>query len=147
MPTQYPLVNRQEYEHSAARLIFDGEEYIGVTSIDYSSELKKTKVFGTRPQALGITRGKHEASWSFEMTKREGDAFLAKIGDGYGEKIFSVVCNYGNGEDITTDEILSAWIEKASDSSTGEGVLMTKFDCGCLDVKKNGKSIVANSIY
>jgi len=145
--TQYPLVNKQEYEHSAARLIFDGEEYIGVTSIEYNSELKGTKIFGTRPQAIGRTRGKHEAGWSFEMTKREADAFLEKLGDGYGEKIFGVVANYGNGEDLTTDEVISARIEKVSDSSTGEDALMTKFECSCMDIKKNGRSIVANSIW
>ena len=151
MPTAYPTINGFAHEMNTARITANGKEYVGISSIDYDTELSPGEVRGTRAQLLARTRGSHKASSSMEMSKRDGQDFLDNLGDGYGGVVFDVVASYPGDpatSDMITDVVRGARITKVSQSaSEGDEAIMMKFDLSVLDVHFGGKSIVPNSIY
>jgi hypothetical protein len=130
----YPLVNGHRYSFASIEAIFNGIPYIGFSAINYKPSLKATMVYGSRPQALGRTRGKQEHTFDFEMYRLEFEIFKATLGIGgvgFGETPFDVVVQYAETlQPVTTDTIISARIEEVDLSNT-DGTDPSKVKCTC----------------
>lgn len=74
-----PLVNG--FYPAYADIIFrmNGLQFVGVTSIDYSDDLKRAKVYGTQKVMLGLTTGKYEAEGSVTFLLSPAQLLLASL--------------------------------------------------------------------
>ena len=80
-PISYPLINGVRYDFSSVELNFNGLiQRAGIKALSYKHSLTPGELRGNRPQLVGRTRGKYEASASFEMFKLEYQSFIAAIG-------------------------------------------------------------------
>lgn len=55
-------------------------QFVGVTSIDYDDDLKRSKVFGTQKVSLGLTNGKYEANGSVTFLLNPANLLIATLG-------------------------------------------------------------------
>jgi hypothetical protein len=130
----YPLVNGHRYSFVSIEAIINGLPYIGFSAINYKQSLKAGMVYGSRPQALGRTRGKQELTFDFEMYRLEFELLKATLGIagvGFGETPFDTVVQYAEAlQPVTTDTIISARIEEV-DLSNADGTDPSKVKCTC----------------
>lgn len=143
----YPLVNGHRYSFASIEARFNGLPFIGFSAINYKPSLKAGMVYGSRPQALGRTRGKQEITFDFEMYRLEFELFKATLGlagVGFGETSFETIVQYSEGalQPVVTDTILSARIEEV-DLSNADGTDASKVKCTCsaMNILLNGVSI------
>ncbi len=103
-------------------------------------------VYGSRPQAIGRTRGKQELTFDFEMYRIEFEILKATLGVGgigFGETPFDTIVQYAElGQPVVTDSIISARIEEA-DLSNADGSDPSKVKCTCsaMQIYLNGVPI------
>jgi hypothetical protein len=150
LPLQYPLVNGHRYSFASIEAIFNGIPFIGFTAVNYKPSLKAAMVFGSRPQAIGRTRGKAEHTFDFEMYRLEFELFKTSLGAaglGYGETSFDTVVLYSElFQPVTTDVIVSARIEEV-DLSNADGTdpSKVKVTCSAMSILLNGMPIAIPS--
>jgi hypothetical protein len=109
----YPLISGVRHEWSSVEIRLKGDIYIGVKSINYTDDLKPTKLYGTHPKPIGRTRGQYNCSASIEMYTAEASKFRAVLGPGYKEVEFDIVVSYvESGFETITDGIFGCRIVK-----------------------------------
>lgn len=150
MPSpSYPQINKKAYSFCSIELSIDaiGDTTIGIQSVDYKMSLKPGAVTGASARKNGRTLGKYEPSASMTMYKLDADAFIAELGDGFGEVEFNIIMNFAeDGMPISTVEIIGCRIaEMSEDNKEGEEATMTKFDLDVMDILINNKSMIKQS--
>jgi hypothetical protein len=151
MAENYPLINGQFYEFARLVISIDGEEYVGITAINYGSELMPGEARGVGPQRLGRTLGEHKAEADMEMLEPSWQALLAKLGKGFGAKIFEISVSYSASGDlpVVTDVLKGVRITKPGAAlAQGPDPAKRKIALDINDVDYSGLgSIVPDSIY
>lgn len=143
---QIPLINGHRYQFTSLEANVAGIPIPGITELTYSDTLEPGKVEGARPQLLGRTRGKYEAEASMSMYRQEFDELTTKLGDGYGEKVFNIVANYGDdGQPTVTDRIVGCRIKKVDNQAQkGNDPLEVKLELDIMYITRNDKTLVKN---
>lgn len=140
----YPNVNGFEWSFASIELKVNGTRYFGATGINYDDSLTPGRVIGTSTVPLGSTAGTWDGSGSLEMNRRDAQALIDELGDGYGRVIFSIVVQYAEeGMPVITDELPAVRIQKAGNSnSQGSDASKMSFDLFLLmPIKRNGSAI------
>lgn len=124
-PIAYPTVNGVRHDFTSIRVKPNGNEVIGIKSINYSRERSRTKVWGRHPDPLGKTRGTNDYECEIEVYLAEFNAFMKDElgGEGYGDVSFPIYVSYdetGSGFDLITDEILGNTLD-STDASNSQG--------------------------
>ncbi len=113
---------------------------LGFKEVSYSSSKEPGMVYGTSSKPLGRTRGQAKYEASMTMYKKEADAFLATLGDGFMDVPFLLLVQYAEGTDpIQTDQIIGCKITKHEDTASGTDALAVKFTLSVMDIKYNGR--------
>jgi hypothetical protein len=68
MGLQNPLIQGFFPSYSDVEVNVNGLHFVGVTSITYNDDLKRSKVRGTQKVPLGLTNGSYEAEGEIEFT-------------------------------------------------------------------------------
>lgn len=106
-PVPVPQVLGHYFSFASIEAIVNGLRIVGFTAIDYSSSMEIGKVYGTKPQKLGTTRGKQDAEGSLEMHMQDWENLRTSLGAsgvGYGEVRFAIVVQYAElGTPVKTD--------------------------------------------
>lgn len=94
-PIAYPLINGHRFSFASAEIFLPGNPLpvLGITAVNYSSELMPGKVWGTRSKPLGRTRGKADAKGDMEMLRLEWENlkfFLGVGGVAFGVTAFDI---------------------------------------------------------
>jgi hypothetical protein len=137
----YPLINGVRHGFSSIELKMNGLIFVGFKSINYSRTRSRGLVKGNSPDPIAKTRGENEYKADCEIYLAEWNLFQAQLGDGYGDKPFTVLVTYGeNGFDTIVDELLGCNVDSL-DASNGQGSdpLVRKIDLGPLKILFNGK--------
>lgn len=140
----YPNTEGFEYSFSSIILKARGKRYYGATNISYDDGLEPGMVEGTATVPLGETAGKWSGSASIEFNRRDGQALLDDLGDGYGRVRFSITNQYAeDGMPVITDELPSVRIKKVTNNnSAGTDPSKMTVELSLLKpIKRNGKSI------
>lgn len=74
-----PLINGFYPAYADIILRTNGLQIVGATAIDYSDDLKRTKVYGTQKVPLGLTTGKYEADGSITLLLSPAMLLLATL--------------------------------------------------------------------
>lgn len=139
-----PNVNGFEYSYASIALKIGGQRYYGATSINYDDSLEPGMVEGTSTLPLGDTAGKWSGNSSIEFNRRDGQALIDSLGDGYGRVRFPITVQYAEeGMPVVTDELPICRIKKAGNSnSAGSDPSKMTFDLSLLKpILRNGKGI------
>lgn len=130
MTQSYPNVNGFEYSFASIEINIDGTRYYGATSITYDDSLTPGRAKGTSTLPVGSTAGEWDGSASIEFNRRDADALIAGLGNGFGRVVFPIVVQYAeDGMPVVTDELPRVRISKASHSnSTGSDASKVSFD-------------------
>jgi hypothetical protein len=107
-PLPVPAINGHYFSFASIEASFGVQKITDFTEINYESILEKGDVYGTRPQKLGRTRGKQNATASFGMYLRAWERLRNLIappkGVGYGEIAFPITVMYAElGQPVITD--------------------------------------------
>jgi hypothetical protein len=140
----YPNTEGFEYSFSSIILKARGKRYYGATNISYDDGLEPGVVEGTSTLPLGETAGKWSGNGSLEMNRRDGQALIDDLGDGYGRVRFSITVQYAEeGMPVITDELPSVRIKKVTNNnSAGTDPSKMTFELSLLKpIKRNGKAI------
>lgn len=124
-PLYRPLINGNYYSFGSIEAQVGALKFLDFTAINYGTSLEVSDVYGTRPQKLGTTRGKQNATASLEMYLFAWQAFMLTLrgGVGYGEVRFPVVISRGEPNVPTiTDTLIGCRIvnDEQSDSDGTE---------------------------
>ncbi len=139
----FPYVNgfRHGFTSLTFKFQFDGKVVpVYAKSISYGRTRSRGLVQGNHADPLAKTRGVNAYKASIEMAFAEYRLLLDTIGAGYGDKIFTTLCTYGeDGFTTVTDEILGCSIDDdAADNSYGPDPLMRKLDLAPLKIRMGG---------
>jgi hypothetical protein len=143
-PISYPLINGVRYDFSSVELNFNGTvQRAGIKSLSYKHSLTPGELRGNRPQIVGRTRGKYEASASFEMFKTEYQQFIFSIGAfGYMEKAFDITACWAdpsNLSQVVMDVIKGCRIKNDEDTGQEGGeAQIVKVELSVLNILRNG---------
>lgn len=140
-----PVINGKLFAHASITVNVDGEDFFGVSSINYDSELEMTGVMGTGKQQVGVAVGGLKNSGDFEMPKSHAQRLRARLGPGYMEKLLSITVTFRETalSDLITDKV-SAYIKKdGTSSSAGSDPVKDKFELHVNSILRNGLSPVA----
>jgi len=142
-PLSYPLINGHRFSFASIEAVFNGIPFVGFKSINYSQELEPGDVFGSRPQKIGRTRGKANASCDFEMYRLEWENLKTTLGIGgvgYGETPFNITVTYAEqsfGGPVITDLIEGVRVTKVEFSNQeGTDPSTVKITCNVMRVKE-----------
>lgn len=145
----YPVINGVSHSWADVSIDLNGEIFVGVLALNYSSALEPGEVRGTGPEVLAHTRGDATHEGSLELLKADGEAFLAALGDGFGEVRFTVTASYGaEGLPVVTDRLIGCRIKNLSqDGAQGTDPSKITLDLAPLSIRYQGKAIVKDSLY
>lgn len=144
MAAEYPNINGLEYSYSSIVLNVDGQQYLGVTSINYNDKLSPAYSRGTSPVPLGGTAGEWEGGGDIEFNKTDAQALIDALGDGWGRRTIQITIQYADdGMDVITDDLPAVRLISAdSSNSAGSDPSKTKFGLWLLKpIKRNGIAI------
>jgi hypothetical protein len=146
MSKKVPTINGYAYDYSAISISVAGISFSGINSISYSDGVERTKIYGTGPKPMGVTRGQYSAEGSMEFYKHEWDRFASSIKNIY-DVIFDVTVTYKTpGQQINFDKLVQCRIDKVENSgSAGSDGLMVPVTLNVMDIIRNGKSGMAES--
>lgn len=135
-----PAINGQLFAHASITANVDGENFFGITSINYGSEREAAAAFGTSPQQVGTVLGNVSHTGDFEMFKREAQRLRAKLGSGYLGKLFTFTVTYRETaiSELITDEVTCCIKKDDTSSSTGGDPVKDKFELHVSNVIRNG---------
>lgn len=147
MAIQYPLIQGLRYDHSSAEINVNGKVVAGVKEISWSQDLEPGEVEGTYAHSVGDTRGRYKAEAKLVMFQAEAQELVDALGEGYMEKKFDIVVNYGeDGQPLLTRTLLGCRIKKDEEGSSGADPNEVSFDLRVLMVLKNGKKPLSKTI-
>jgi hypothetical protein len=136
MALTIPLVNGCRHSFASIEIAFDGVVFTGFKEISYNDGLEPGAVRGTSVQKIGRTKGDLTPEASLTCYTEEWKEILAKFGNGFGERVFTIVVAYRENDDadLVTDTIQGCRIKKVERShSQGTDALEVKLE---LDVMK-----------
>jgi hypothetical protein len=148
----FPLINGNRYDYSSVEILVNGVPYRGIKAIDYKDSLDPAKQYGTSARAVGRTRGKYDASGSFEIFKEDAVGLrvaLAALGlGGYGESNFVVLVNYSEaslaGGGFVSDVLSGCRVKDVTDThAAGNEGITEKWTLDIMDVLRNGVSLLS----
>ena len=140
----YPNVGGFDYSFASIELKVGNTRYYGASAINYDDGLTPGRSMGTSTIPLGSTAGTWDGSGSLEMNRRDAQALIDALGDGYGRVIFSIVVQYADdGMPVVTDQLPAVRLQKAGNSnSQGSDASKMSFDLFLLmPILRNGKAI------
>ena len=143
MAQSYPNVNGFEYSFASIVLTANGSRYYGATSITYDDSLTPGRAMGTSTMPGGDTAGTWDGSGSIEFNRRDGQALIDGLGNGYGRVRFQVVVQYNEaGMPVMTDELLVRIQKSSNSNSAGSDAAKMSFDLFLLaPILRNGIAI------
>ncbi len=121
----YPLINGITWSFQSIQVVVRGAPYFGVTSINYSAELKPDEARGTPAMPLGYGLGKGTVTADVEMNKQWAQMLIATLGPGFGSVPFDIIVKYGETGLVTTDSVIGCRITKVEDSHS-DGIIKQK---------------------
>lgn len=144
----YPLVGGIRHEWSSVVIKLQGDLYIGIKSFSYNDTLGPTKIRGTHPVPIGRTRGEYDAEATIELYTAEARQFRKKLGPGYKEIAFDVVCSYDeDGFDTITDTIVGCRIKKdQGGGQSGADALSVSWDLDVMNILWDGVSSLKKTL-
>mgnify|MGYP000844666252 CR=1 FL=1 len=140
-----PVVNGKVFSHASITVNVDGDDFFGVSSINYGSELDTSPVHGTGKQQVGVVQGQLKHTGDFEMPTLHGQRLRDKLGPGFMERLITVVVTYRETSisELLTDTV-SAYVKKIDKGSqSGADPVKDKFELHVNSVLYNGLSPVA----
>ena len=146
MSKKVPTINGYAYDYSCISISISGKTFSGISSISYSDSVERSKIYGTGPKPIGVTRGQYSAEGSMELYKHEFDRLASSVTNIF-DIIFDVTVTYKTpGQQITYDKLVQCRIDKVENSgSAGSDALMVPLTLNILDIVRNGKSGMAES--
>lgn len=153
-PISYPQINGHRFAFASIELFMNGLPLpaLGIKSINYAQSLEPGDVYGSRPQKIGRTRGKQDASCDFEMYRLEWENLkttLGAAGIGYGEQPFDITVVWSElpFSPVITDAIIGVRITKAEFSNTeGTDASTVKLTGNVMRLIENGTGMIAAPI-
>ena len=139
-------INGFVYQYSSVTITIANLPYSGVTEINYSDDISRSKLMGTGIFPLGLTRGNYTAEGSITIVKEQFPKISAALsqqggGRGFAEVSFLVTVTYAEpGSALITDTIEGCKIKhnENSHSSGSTDGLVHKFDLDVFRIKWNG---------
>lgn len=133
-------INRAQVSHASVTVNVDGEDFYGVSNIDYDSELATNPVHGTGHNQVGVTFGELKHNGSLEVLKETGARILAKLGTGYMKRLITITVVYREtAMSALHTDVLSAYIKKHSTKSqTGSDPVKDTFELHVNDIIRDG---------
>lgn len=135
-----PAINSQLYAHASITANVDGDNFFGISSINYGSEREAAGAWGTSPQQVGTVLGNVTHTGDFEMHKREAQRLRAKLGNGYLGKVFTFTVTYRETSisELVTDVVTCCIKKDDTSSSTGGDPVKDKFELHVSQIRRNG---------
>jgi len=139
------LINGKEYSWSSISVRVEDDEFLGITSVNYSVEVERGDVYGRSRIAYATTDGKLKFSASLTITTSEFDALCERLGDGFMDvpfllSISASVLDRGV-EKIRTDELWPCRIKKIDQKNKeGSDAFMTDVELTVTNALFNGLS-------
>ena len=139
----YPMTNGVRQAWCSLELKVRGVPYLGITSLNYSWEIKRDNVYGTHPDPLGITRGQATYTADIEMLLAEYNFLITQLGNGFAEVPLDIFATYSeNGLDTICDQVLGCLMDKGEASQAVDSkALVRKVTLHPIKVKPNGLDI------
>lgn len=144
MANSYPNVNGFEYSFASIELKIGAQRYFGATAINYDDGLQPGMATGTSTLPLGWTAGQWTGTASIEFNRRDGQAIIDALGDGFGRVPLAVTVQYAEeGMPVITDSLPLCRIQKvANGNNQGTDPSKMSFDLSLLKpILRNGKAI------
>ena len=144
-----PNVNGFEYSFASIELVVADVRYFGATSINYDDGLAPGMSKGTSTLPLGWTAGEWTGTGSIEFNRRDGQAIIDALGDGYGRVPMQITVQYAeDGMPVITDTIPLCRIAKTTNgNAAGSDPAKMTFELALLKpILRNGKAIERSTI-
>lgn len=119
----------------------------GITEINYSDSNDLGEPMANQRQGLGTTPGQYKAEGSLTMHMLQGQEVLEALGDGFYDKIFSILVVYQIPQTATfiRDTLALCRFKKQDHAhKSGNDPLVKKFDLHVQYVLWNGKKPILN---
>lgn len=137
---QYPDINGVYYGWSSVEISIAGDVTFGVKDVTYDDGAEPGEVRGTKSRIIARTRGEYKCTGGITLYKRNLAALLAKLGDGFGNKVFDVLVSYADiGQPTTSDKLVGCKIKKIADSpKAGSDAAECKIDLHVFQIERDG---------
>lgn len=113
-------INSKAYSFTSISLMANGVNYSGISEVNYSDTVSRTKIKGTGVLPIGRTEGDYEAEGSITFYKSEYDRF-ARNNPNIFDVTFDVSITYSNGTDVPVTDVLRACKIESLENSNSEG--------------------------
>jgi hypothetical protein len=148
-------INGKAHDWGSTVIRVNGKAYEGILAVKYSHKRERTRVYGQGNQRkpIAVTGGKYNPEdGSLTVLKgtaqqiRDDLARQSADGQSYGDARFPITVQYiEDGVGPIKDEVLGCWI--AGDDGGGEegsaDPTKEEIPFGCMEIKKNGKTLYA----
>lgn len=137
----YPAINGYHYSWSSIEITVAGEVTTLLKEISYTYARERGVGRGVSGQKRLRTRGDDEPEASLTFYKKDWDAFVERLGDGWADVEFDISVHYADeGMPSVTDEILRCVISSVeTGGSEGTDPTEVAVELDVMDVKLNGK--------
>jgi len=144
------FVNGRDYDFASIELKL-GDRVFPCLGVSYGDPREIGKLFGNSNTKRGRTRGRVDASGSFEMYKSDSQdllEYLTTTYGGYYEGDFQITATYGNNSQVvTTDQLKDAClIDVQDDHSEGTDALAVSMEIDIMELQRgNARAFAAAS--
>ena len=143
MALSYPEINGARYSWSSVIVSFNGNQFLGCTSVNYEDGVEPATLHGNTQSIIGLTAGQYNVTGDIEFYRAEGQALISAIGDFWMNQAISVQVQYAeDGQPgVTTDTFTVRLVKKTISHSESNEALKMKFTMAFLTpVISNGIS-------
>lgn len=139
-------VNDIEYAWGSITVKAKGQELTGIKAISYGDAIEREAVYGAGRHKLGMTRGKYTTEQgSMTLFLKQHRAFIATLGDGWGDVPFEIEVRYAEtGEDTHVDIIEGCKLAgNPEGGEEGASALEREVKFDFMRIKRDGIYLVA----
>lgn len=137
--TATPIINGFAPEWADLQMSALGQIFLGIKSIDYSTDSDGADVYGTFPEAIARTVGFSRHQASVELYLPDAAVFLAALGDDYRRIPIDISVSFSGPDSVVLTDILSGCLIKTVSNSHSQGsdALTRKFDLRPFRIKRS----------
>lgn len=127
-------------DFSSAELAIEGQIFDEISNVEYSDSVDRERVPARDPRGAGMTRGTYEAEGTVTFSTDEAfRRFLAELGDGYYDKVFTVTYTYQiPGGDVTTDKLKICQLSELPGGAESGGAIEREVSFTIGEVERGG---------
>jgi len=142
--TPYPLIQGNAFAWSSVEIDILGVPQLGITSINYNSDIDPADVYGAGSNPIAFTQGKVTLTGDFEILLNQYNAMVAQLGPGWrANTIGDIIVKYSEdaaGFDPIVDTLGAVRILQvgATAQSSSSDALVRKLTFKYLKILENG---------